>query len=135
MDLDKYDAVILNNIEIFLHVNPDHRFIWMQDNASCHRSYATQRNLRQGGIPYVKWPRYSPDLNLIEHVWGWIKDWIQKHYYAVYYDAGKVSLEQLRRIIWEAWEAVPNDFIDSLYKLWKRRCQAVIDAREGPTKY
>jgi hypothetical protein len=135
MDSYKYDAVILNNVESFFDANPDKPFVWMQDNASCHRSKETQENLRIRRIPYIKWPRYSPDLNLIEHVWNWMKNWIQKHYYAAYYDASKVPLSQLRRIIWEAWEAVPTDFIMSLYESWWRRCQAVIDAKGGPTKY
>ena len=95
----------------------------------------TQANLRLRRIPYIKWPRYSPDLNLIEHVWNWMKNWIQKHYYMAYYDAAKVPKEQLKRIIWEAWEAVPNDYINTLYESWWRRCQAVIDANGGPTKY
>jgi hypothetical protein len=81
IDSFKYDAVILNNIEAFLAANPDKSFIWMQDNAPSHRSYETQDNLRRRRIPYIKFPRYSPDLNLIEHVWNWMKDWIQKHYY------------------------------------------------------
>lgn len=135
MDSYNYDTVILNNVESFLAVNPNHSFVWMQDNASCHHSIETQENLRIRRIPYIQWPRYSPDLNLIEHVWTWMKNWIQKHYYAVYYDASKVSLEDLRRIIREAWDAVLNDFIDSLYESWWRRCQAVIDAKGGPTKY
>jgi hypothetical protein len=58
-------------------------------------------------------------------------NWIPKHYYAAYYNASKILLLQLRKIIWEAWEAVPTDFIISLYTSWWRRCQAVIDARGG----
>jgi hypothetical protein len=135
MDSFKYDAVILNNVESFLDANRDKDFVWMQDNASCHRSKETQENLRIRQIPYIKWPRYSPDLNLIEHVWNWMKNWIQKHYFAAYYDASKIPLLQLRRIIWEAWEAVPVDFIMKLYNSWWERCQAVIDANGGPTRY
>ena len=74
IDSFKYDAVILNNIEAFLATNPDKSFIWMQDNAPSHRSAETQNNLRIRRIPYIKFPRYSPDLNLIEYVWNWIKD-------------------------------------------------------------
>lgn len=135
MDSFMYDAIILEKIERFLAVNPGYDFIWMQDNTSCHCSREIQENLQRRHIPYIKWPRYSPDLNLIEHVWNWMKNWIQKHYYAAYYDASKISPGGLRCIIQEAWDAVPNNYIDSLYKSWWRRCQAVIDARGGPTKY
>ena len=68
IDSFKYDAVILNNIQAFLNANPDKDFIWMQDNAPSHRSYETQENLAKRRIPFIKFPRYSPDLNLIVHV-------------------------------------------------------------------
>ena len=74
MDSYKYDAIILTNIEAFLHANPNHGFIWIQDNASSHRSKETTANLELRQILYVKWPCYSLDLNLIEHVWNWIKN-------------------------------------------------------------
>jgi hypothetical protein len=131
MDSEKYDSIILENIEAFIQVNPNHAFVFMQDNASCHRSNLTKANLQKRRIPFIKWPQYSPDLNLIEHVWSWMKNWIQKHYYTAYYDASKILLPDLRRIIQEAWDAVPNEFIDSLYQSWWRRCQAVIDAKGG----
>jgi hypothetical protein len=135
MNSYKYDAVILTNIEAFLHAYPNYGFVWMQDNASSHRSKETKANLELRRIPYIKFPRYSPDLNLIEHVWSWMKNYIQRRYYAVYYDATKIPLTTLRRIIWEAWEAVPDEYIKKLYDSWWDRCQAVIDAKGGPTRY
>jgi hypothetical protein len=135
MNSEKYDAVILNNIQAFLQQNEGRGYIWMQDGASSYRSKLTQANLRVRKIPTIHWPRYSPDLNLIEHVWSWMKNFIQRRYYAVYYDASKVSTARLREIIWEAWEAVPDSYIETLFGSWWRRCQAVIDAQGGPTRY
>lgn len=51
------------------------------------------------------------------------------------YNVAKIPLEQLKRIIWEAWNACPEEYICTLYDSWWRRCQAVIDANGGPTKY
>jgi hypothetical protein len=45
MDSRKYNAVVLENVDRSLRVNPTYRFIWMQDNASCHRLKETQENL------------------------------------------------------------------------------------------
>lgn len=61
--------------------HPNSNYIWMQDNASSHRSRLTQANLVRRAIRSIRWPRYSPDWNLIEHVWNWMKNYIQKHYY------------------------------------------------------
>jgi hypothetical protein len=54
--------------------------------------------------------------------------------YAAYYDAARIPIPQLRNIIWEAWEAVPNEYIEPLFNSWWRQCQAVIGAKGGPTK-
>lgn len=90
----------------------------MQNNAPSHRSYETKTNLLDRGIRWIKHPPYSPDLNLIEHVWNWMKNWIQEHYWEARYRVDKLSLEQLREIIWEVWEAVPDSYIQSLYDSW-----------------
>jgi hypothetical protein len=128
-----YDLHILSRIQIFMEENPG--LIFMQDNAPAHRSKLTARNLRRRQISYIKQPRYSPDLNLIEHVWNWMKNWIQEHYWQIRYNVSGISLDQLRQIIWAAWEAVPDSYIESLVDSWWDRCQAVIDANGGPTKY
>jgi hypothetical protein len=92
-------------------------------------------NLERRGIRTFNWPPYSPDLNLIEHIWNWMKNWIQEHYWHVRYDTGKISWAHLKSIILEAWNAVPDEYIQKLYDSWYDRCQAVIDAQGGPTKY
>ena len=124
----KYNTIILGPIQAFLQANQGRGYIWMQDNAPSHRSRYTRRALELRRIPYIRWPRFSPDLNLIEHVWTSIKNYIQRHYYTAYYDCSKIPLEQLRLIIQEAWDAVPNSFIENLYGSWWRRCEAVITA-------
>jgi len=107
----------------------------MQDNAPAHRSIETRINLLERRIRWILWPPYSPDLNLIEHVWNWMKNWIQQHYWRAVYDASMLSLAQLKQIILEAWNAVPDSYIESLFNSWRARCQAVIDANGGPTRY
>ena len=75
------------------------RVFFQQDGAACHRSYETREWLLDHYIYWIAWPLYSPDLNLIEHVWKWMKDWIQRNYWQARYDAAKLSLPELRRII------------------------------------
>ncbi len=46
----------------------------MQDNAPAHASAVTMNELRERSITTINWPPFSPDLNLIKHVWGSMKD-------------------------------------------------------------
>ena len=131
----KYDRRVLSLIQDYFELHSDEHLIFMQDNAPSHSSHETTENLSRRHIPYIKHPPYSPDLNLIEHVWNWMKDWIQERYWQARYNAAKIPLPQLRRIILAAQDAVPVNYIEALYDSWWRRCQAVIDAKGGPTKY
>jgi len=128
-----YNTHVLSLVEEYCTQSPGS--IFMQDNAPAHRSIETRMNLLERRIRWIPWPPYSPDLNLIEHVWNWMKNWIQEHYWRARYNPSKLSLAQLREIIIAAWNAVPDSYIRSLYNSWRARCQAVIDANGGPTQY
>ena len=78
---------------------------FMQDSAPAHAAKGTIEELSNRGIQCIKWPAYSPDLNPIEMVWNWMKDWIQDKY-----DDELHSYDALRQAINEAWEAVPERF-------------------------
>jgi hypothetical protein len=132
---EQYDRYILSNIQAFLQEHPLEGYLWMHDGAGPHRSLETKFNLFRRRIPNIRFPPYSPDLNLIEHVWNWMKNWIEEHYWKARYRPDRISFIELRAIIWEAWNAVPDDYIQSLYNSWWKRCQAIIDANGGPTKY
>ncbi len=50
----------------------------MRDGAPAHASAETKKELAERGIVTINWPPYSRDLNPIENVWNWMKDYISK---------------------------------------------------------
>jgi hypothetical protein len=59
------------DVEVALiYVNLDLGYIFIQDNASIHRAHKVREWFIREGIYIVEdWPLYSPDLNLIKHIW------------------------------------------------------------------
>jgi transposase len=106
----------------------------MQDGAPGHSAAYTLEELEERGICPIFWPAFSPDLNPIEAVWNRMKDYIESYYPDL--PSGKQrSYEQLREIVKEAWDQISPDMLKELIDSMKDRCQAVIDAKGGHTKY
>jgi transposase len=91
----------------------------MQDNASAHAAHDTLKDLKERVVTVIDWPPFSPDLNPIEHVWNWMKDYFQKHY-----PQETMTYDRLRVVVKEAWDAS-----------MPARSQAIIDANGRHTKY
>jgi hypothetical protein len=84
------------------------------------------------GIEVIKWPPFSPDLNPIEKVWDWLKDYI-----AAIDSTIHSSYIKLRKVVQKAWDVISNERILELVsgESMRARCQAVIDANGMNTKY
>ena len=52
----------------------------MQNGAFSHLAASIKKELNKRGIKIIFWLAYSPDLNLIETVWNWMKDYIEQVY-------------------------------------------------------
>jgi hypothetical protein len=84
------------------------------------------------GIYPIKWPPYSPNLNPIETVWDWLKDYIQAINPSIYR-----LYVKLQAVILQAWETINNQKVLELVSgaSIRARYQAVINTKGINTKY
>jgi DDE superfamily endonuclease len=110
--------------------------IFMQDNARIHTAKKVKSWFEDNAIPLLDWPPYSPDMNPIEHVWAKMKEWIVKHHPELS-SMGKseAAMAAMSRAIVEAWEAVPQEYIDNLIAGMISRVEALKKAKGWHTKY
>ncbi|KAI2645658.1 Transposable element Tc1 transposase [Labeo rohita] len=98
----------------------DADFIFQQD-------LATSTWFNDHGIPVLNWPANSPDLNLIENLWGIVK---RKMRYARPNNA-----EELKATIRATWALITPEQCHRLIDSMPRRIAAVIQAKGASTKY
>ncbi|GFT31548.1 HTH_Tnp_Tc3_2 domain-containing protein [Trichonephila clavipes] len=70
------------------------QFLFMDDNAPCHRTVAAEQLLESEDIERMDWPARSPDLNPIEYVW----DFLGRRLQLVPYHTSGASIGAARRM-------------------------------------
>ena len=70
----------------------------VMDNASFHRSAAVRQVVEAAGCELIYLPRYSPDLNPIEHVWYRIKQKVRKLQVSAIENLQSLVNETIRRL-------------------------------------
>jgi hypothetical protein len=104
-------------------------FILQHDGASVHRSASTMAWLRAENINTLDWPSHSPDMNIIENLWGMMAREV--------YRGGRVfsNKHQLERACRDAWASISHQYILSLYDSMPKRINELIEAHGGHTSY
>ena len=81
-----------------------------------HRARIVDAYLQQEQITRVDWPACSPDLNPIEHAWDQLGRAVQTR---LNMDSTRADL---RRFLLEEWDMLPQNIIQHLIHIMRRRC-------------
>ncbi|GFV72205.1 transposable element Tcb2 transposase [Trichonephila clavipes] len=101
------DEVLLPDVRLFRGAVGD-KFVFMDDNAPCHRALAVQDCLDSEGIQRLVWPARSPDLNPIENVWDALGRQVAGRNYP------PTNKNPLIRALTEEWDKLPQQLLDNV---------------------
>ncbi|GFU88882.1 transposable element Tcb2 transposase [Trichonephila clavipes] len=105
------------------------QFLFMDDNAPCHRTVAAEQLLESEDIERMDWPERSPDLNPIEHVWDFLGRRLAAR------TLPQVTIRELRLALQDEWAAMPQQLIDTLILSMGRRCETCLAVRGDHIPY
>ena len=103
--------------------------VFQQDNARCHVARICTDFLEENHIRVLPWPALSPDLSPIEHLWDQLGRRVRER------DNPPETLQGLRLALTEEWNNIPQANIRTLIGSMRRRCDAVVAAGGGYTRY
>ena len=125
----RYRDEVLEPFVVPFAENAGPNFIFMDDNARPHRARVVTQYLADHGIERMDWPSKSPDLNPIEHAWDMMARSIEE------LEVQPNGLQQLGVALEAAWDALDVRDVNRLVNSMRQRCQAVIAAGGGHTRY
>ncbi|GFY00329.1 transposable element Tc3 transposase [Trichonephila clavipes] len=104
-------------------------FILMDDNARPHRARIVEEYLEGHGLERMEWPARSPDLNPIEHLWGYLGREVAA------LNPPPRSLHELKQGLLCVWCSLPIPVSDNLINSMGNRCHQCIQVRGGHIPY
>ncbi|GFU62341.1 transposable element Tcb2 transposase [Trichonephila clavipes] len=122
------DEVLLPHVRLFRSAVGD-KFVFMDDNATCHRTLAVQDCLDSEGIKRLVWPARSSDLNPIENVWDALGRQIAGRNYP------PTNKNTLIRALTEEWDKLPQQLLDNVVQSMVRRVECCITLHGGHIPY
>ncbi|GFV38616.1 transposable element Tcb2 transposase [Trichonephila clavipes] len=122
------DEVLLPHVRLFRGAVGD-KFVFMNDNATCHRTLAIQDCLDSEGIQRLVWPARSPDLNPIENVWDALGRQVAGRNYP------PTNKNTLIRALTEEWDKLPQQLLDNVVQSMVRRVECCITLHGGHIPY
>ena len=105
--------------------------LYQDDNAPIHTAKIVQEWFaeHEGEVGHLDWPPQSPDLNIIEHLWGYLESKLRARF------PPPSTISALETALHEEWLHIPLQVVHDLYASIPRRIQSVIQSKGGPTPY
>ncbi|GFY12599.1 transposable element Tcb2 transposase [Trichonephila clavipes] len=122
------DEVLLPHVRLFRGAVGD-KFVFMVDNATCHRTLVVQDCLDSEGIQRLVWSARSPDLNPIENVWDALGRQVAGRNYP------PTNKNTLIRALTEEWDKLPQQLLDNVVQSMVRRVKYCIILLGGHIPY
>ncbi|GFY26810.1 transposable element Tcb1 transposase [Trichonephila clavipes] len=122
------DEVLLPHVRLF-HGAVGDKFVYMDDNATCHRTLAVQDCLDSEGIQRLVWTARSPDLNAIKNVWDALGRQVAGRKYP------PTNKNTLIRALTEEWDKLPQQLLDNVVQSMVRRVECCITLHGGHIPY
>ncbi|GFW93211.1 transposable element Tcb2 transposase [Trichonephila clavipes] len=122
------DEVLLPHVRLFRGAVGD-KFVFMDDNATCHRTLAVQDFLDSEGIQRLVWPARSPYLNPIENVWDALGRQVAGRNYP------PTHKNTFIRALSEEWDKLALQLLDNVVQSMVRRVECCITLHGGHIPY
>ncbi|GFY15831.1 transposable element Tcb2 transposase [Trichonephila clavipes] len=122
------DEVLLPHVRLFRGAVGE-KFVFMDDNATCHRTLAVQDCLDSEGIQRLALLARSPDLNPIENVWDALGRQVAVRNYP------PTNKNTLIRALTEEWDKLPQQLLDNVVQSMVRRVECCITLHGGHIPY
>ncbi|GFT80821.1 transposable element Tcb1 transposase [Trichonephila clavipes] len=122
------DEVLLPHVRLFRGAVGD-KFVFMDDNATCHRTLAVQDCLDSEGIQLLVWPARSPDLNPIGNVGDALGRQVAGR------NCYPTNKNTLIRTLTEEWDKLPQQLLDNVLQSMVRRVKCCFTFHGGHIPY
>ena len=104
-------------------------YLFINDNAPVHRAHTVDNYKDQSEVTSMEWLAQSPDLNIIQNIWLYMKRELQKSAVNI------ATKNDLLREIQSVWWNIELDYIRNVYQSIPDRLDNVINMRAHLTKY
>jgi len=109
MNAKDYNCVLKTAFPYFKNVFGNLEWHFQHDNAPSDTARSVKISIQSENLKVLEWPPYSPDLNIIENVWGWLAGKV--------YEGGKqyATKEELITGIKFARSTITLDYLKKIY--------------------